>query len=165
MKYSLILILSATALTGCSYKVYVVRHAEKAAAPANDPPLSDAGMQRSADLKQTLQDKKIRAVYSTRTKRTMQTVAPLASYLNIQTTPYSARPDSSLIAAIKSAKKNTVVVGHSNTVDDVVNLLAGKQLIPGDLSEAVYDNMFILTIKRGGGRATLGTQKYGRPTP
>jgi len=150
-----------TALSSCSYKVYVVRHAEKATAPANDPGLSADGLQRSADLKQTLQDKKLKVIYSTRTSRTMQTAAPLASYLNIQTTPYGPRPDSSFVAKIKAGKKNTLVVAHSNTVDDVVNLLCGNKVVAGDISEAVYGNLYIVTMK--GRKATLESRKYGRP--
>lgn len=160
--FPLLLWFIITAFTSCSYNVYVVRHAEKASAPPADPPLSPAGMQRSADLKQTLQGEKIKVIYSTRTARTMQTAAPLASYLNIQTMPYGPRPDSSLVAKIKAGKKNTLVVGHSNTVDDVVNLLCGSKVISKDLSESVYDNLYIVRIKRGGGKPTLVSKKYGR---
>jgi phosphohistidine phosphatase SixA len=170
MKYSflrsgfpLLLGLVITALSSCSYRVYVVRHAEKATSPANDPPLSAEGLQRSADLKRTLQGNKIKAIYSTKTSRTMQTAAPLVSCLNIQTIPYGPRPDSSFVATIKAGKKNTLVVGHSNTVDDLVNLLCGSKVVTGDLSEAVYDNLYIITMK--GRKATLVSRKYGRSTP
>jgi phosphohistidine phosphatase SixA len=163
--FPLLLIAGSISFSACSYKVYVVRHAEKAGSPKNDPPLDAAGLRRSADLKQLLQDKKIRKIYSTQTARTMQTAAPLASQLNINVTPYSAKPDEKFVELLRKNKTNTLVVGHSNTVDDIVNLLAGETLIKGDLSEAVYDNLYIITLGRNGRKKSFVNEKFGSKTP
>jgi hypothetical protein len=53
-------------------------------------------------------------------------------------------------------------VGHSNTVDDLVNGLTGQQLL-NDLPDTAYDNLYIITKK--GKRLTLVQSKYGQPSP
>ncbi|HWJ27228.1 MAG TPA: histidine phosphatase family protein, partial [Flavisolibacter sp.] len=102
MKVSFLLFLSCIVLCSCSYKVYVVRHGEKAASPADNPVLSAAGTERALSLTETLKNKKIKKIYSTNTTRTRNTVAPLAEVLHINTLIYPARPDSNFIKTIKS---------------------------------------------------------------
>ena len=41
-----------------------------------------------------------------------------------------------------------LIVGHSNTVDDVVNKLCGEIKVPADLPDSEYDNLY-LVIKKG----------------
>ncbi len=165
LRFSLLFVVAALSFSACSYNVYVVRHAEKAEGPKNDPPLNTAGLRRSADLKQLLQDKKIKRIFSTQTQRTTQTAAPLASHLNIKVTTYGARPDDAFMSLIKKGKTNTLIVGHSNTVDDIVNLLAGEKLVKGDLNENEYDHLYILTLKRSGKKTAFESKKYGSETP
>jgi hypothetical protein len=49
-------------------------------------------------------------------------------------------------------------VGHSNTVDDIVNALTGEKSIPGDLQDSEYDNLFVVTYK--GKKATFERLKF-----
>jgi hypothetical protein len=53
-------------------------------------------------------------------------------------------------------------VGHSNTLDELVNTFTGEKNIPGDINEKVYDNMFI--IKRKKDKMTFSQKKYGYPS-
>ena len=57
--------------------VFLVRHAEKAAQPAGDPPLLESGLKRSSDLARILKKSGIRAVYASQYLRTRQTAEPL----------------------------------------------------------------------------------------
>jgi phosphohistidine phosphatase SixA len=57
------------------------------------------------------------------------------------------RNTDSLVNLLKSIKGNALIVGHSNTVDDIVNKLCGKTAIPADLKDFEYDNLFILKGK------------------
>ena len=140
-------------LTACSHTYYVVRHAEKAIAAgagammANDPPLTVAGRQRAEALKDSLKNQHIRYIFSTNTMRTKATAEPLRAYLELETVIYSAKPDSAFIVQLKKLKKNTLVVGHSNTVDDIVNGLCPGQSLK-DLADSEYDNLFVVIYKK-----------------
>ncbi len=168
---SLIIIsFSFLALASCSRTIYVVRHAEKVAAgdttvmfsPSN-PPLSEAGKVRAIVLREELDNKKIRHIYSTNYLRTVSTAQPLVEVTGIQVKLYNTRDSlSHMVEEVRNLKGNTLIVGHSNTVDDIVNKLTGENSIPGDLSETQYDNLFILTQK--GSKIRFQRRKFGYPS-
>src|SRR5947207_2955511 len=139
----------ATMLVSCSRTIYVVRHAEKIAPTdsvaktmINDLPLSEAGKVRAIVLKEQLSSDHIKSIYSTNTSRTIYTADPLSKSINVPITIYSNID--SLISLINSRKGNALVVGHSNTVDDIVNKLTGEKKIGADLKDQEYDNLFIV---------------------
>lgn len=147
-------------LFSCTTSYYVVRHAEKAAAEPNmssDVPLSDAGKQRAEKLKEVLKNKKIAYIFSTNTIRTKTTAEPTANYFGLKTELY-AKPDSAFISKLKSLKKNTLITGHSNTVDDIVNMFFTEKKVEGDLKDTDYDNLFI--VKRKGKKYFFERRKY-----
>ncbi|HEY1113158.1 MAG TPA: phosphoglycerate mutase family protein [Chitinophagaceae bacterium] len=143
----IVLLLSATS---CSSTYYIVRHAEKEA-PANvmtsDVPLSAAGKERAEALKGELLGKNIRRIYSTNYIRTRETAQPLSGATGVAIETYDPR-DSTILNRLKSLDKGHVlVVGHSNTVDDLVNGLTGKKLLQ-DLPDTQYGDLFVVK-KRG----------------
>ncbi|MBL7742870.1 MAG: histidine phosphatase family protein [Chitinophagaceae bacterium] len=151
--------------SSCSHTYYVVRHAEKAAADqmmSSDVPLTYQGKERAEALKDILKKKKITYVFSTNTIRTKSTAQPTADYFHLPVEIYGPRPDSAFIRLLNSKGKNTLIVGHSNTVDDVVNLLCKERKVAGDLPDMQYDNLFIVKKKRG--KIFFQQKKYGRPS-
>lgn len=157
----------------CSNTIYVVRHAEKETGidpvtmkTIGDPPLSLAGEERALKLKEILGRKNIRHIYSTNTMRTISTARPLKeTFLNMPVNIYSMKQDSFnlFVENIRSIKKGDVlIVGHSNTVDNIVNNICGKTEIAGDLKDYEYDNLFIL--KRKGNSFKFKNGKYGAPS-
>lgn len=150
-------------LTACSQTYYIVRHGEKAAATgemnATNPPLSDLGKARADALKEVLKNEKIGYIFSTNTIRTRSTAEPLSTLLNIPIETYNPRPDSAFISQLRSLKKNVLIVGHSNTVDDIVNMLTKEQKVPKDLEDSEYNNLFIVTVK--GDKITFERKTYG----
>jgi phosphohistidine phosphatase SixA len=148
-----IFILSCIAMTvfiSCSHSYYIVRHAEKAtqeATMSSDVPLTDKGKERAEAVKEILKDKKIAYVFSTNTIRTKSTARPTADYFHLTTEIYGPGPDSAFIRLLKLKKKNTLVVGHSNTVDDIVNMLCGKKKVDRDLPDTEYNKLFIVKMK------------------
>lgn len=129
--------------------VFVVRHAERAdtasgGAPmmATDPDLSDAGRGRAESLAAALKDAKITAIFVTPYKRTQQTAEPLAKALGIQPTAIDPKDAAGLIDKIKAATGNVLVVGHSNTVPDVLTRL-GIADAP-KIADSDYDNLFLV---------------------
>jgi phosphohistidine phosphatase SixA len=162
MKRLFVLLVPVILLTACGHTYYVVRHAEKAsqgAGMSSDVPLSAAGAQRAEALKDILRKKKIAEVYSTNTIRTTTTAKPTADYFKVPIQTYGPRPDSSFISKLRALKKNTLVVGHSNTVDEIVNGLTGTRSIPGDLAESEYNNLYVIKVK--GKKVSYENRKYG----
>jgi len=165
----LVIITFTCILTGCSHTYYVVRHAEKAAAGTGammttDPPLTEAGQQRADALRDTLLHAGIKYIYSTNTTRTRFTAEPLRARLGLTTILYNpAQPDSAFIATLKSLHRSALIVGHSNTVDDIVNKLCGLIKVPSDLSDNEYDNLFVIKYKQFFGTSIhFERRKYGR---
>jgi broad specificity phosphatase PhoE len=152
--------------TSCSHSYYIVRHAEKEASGPNmmttDVPLSEKGKNRAEALKEVLKNKKIANIFSTNTIRTKSTAQPTADYFSLTIQTYGPMPDSVFIMKLKSEKKNVLIVGHSNTVDDIVNMLCGKKEIPGDLKDQDYDNLFI--VKKKGKHFIFTNEHYRAST-
>lgn len=163
MRYFLLVF--SVILFSCSNTIYVVRHAEKAIAEPNmsaDVPLSEKGKERAEGLKELLKTKKIASVFSTNTIRTKTTAKPVADYFGLSIETYNPKPDSAFIHLLKSKSDNTLVVGHSNTVDDIVNLLCGSTVVAADLKDNQYDNLFV--VRRKGKKYFFIGKKYGTPT-
>ena len=159
----LVIILAFVAFTSSGQMFYIVRHAEKATQNANmssDVELSDQGKERAEALMKVMVDKKIGYVFSTNTIRTKSTAKPTADHFDLITESYDPRPDSVFIDLLKAKDKNTLIVGHSNTVDDIVNMLCGKTAVPADLPETEYDNLFI--VEKLGNRYSFKRIKYGK---
>ncbi len=146
-------------LSSCSTTYYIVRHAEKdIQSDPKDPGLTMAGLQRAEDLKNLLTDKKIGKIYSTNTKRTIATAQPLSISTNIPIETYSGFPDEPFINSLKKEKKNTLIVGHSNTVDDIVNKLTGQTHLQ-DLPDPTYNQLII--VHRKGKKYSFEQKSFG----
>lgn len=165
----IILLLLVVGLASCSQTMYVVRHAEKAT-PAtatmqsdkNNPDLSEAGHARAVALQQRLANAGIKRIYSTNYKRTLQTAMPLAKTNDLSIVTYHPSSDSlpAFVERVKSKRKgNVLIVGHSNTIDNIANALVGSQVVPADIPETDYNNLFIITRK--GKKYHFKAEKYG----
>lgn len=145
-----ILLLASAAPAAAQSTVFVVRHAERAdggttnTMMGNDPDLSDAGRARAESLASALKDAGITAIFTTEYKRTQQTAAPLAKALGISVTTVPSRDTARLIEKVKAASGNVLVVGHSNSVPDVVKGLGVTT--PVTIGDAEYDNLFVVRL-------------------
>ena len=142
--------LLATASLAAAQTVFVVRHAERADAGtgggtmmATDPELSAAGRARAEALASALKDAGVTGIFVTEFKRTQQTAAPLAKLLGVTVQTISSKDTAALVSRLKSATGNVLVVGHSNTVPDIVKGLGIAT--PVTIGEADYDNLFVVT--------------------
>ena len=164
--YKSILIVFCSLLISCKTTTYyVVRHAEKESSTTmtantmtTDVPLSEAGRQRAAALKELLQNDHVKHIFSTSYIRTKSTAQPLADAINVPVELYNPN-DTGFIGRLKSLKGNVLVVGHSNTVDDLVNSLMGSKEINGDLPDSAYGDLFI--VKKQGNRMTFQKKHFG----
>ena len=105
---------------------------------------------------------KIGYIFSTNTIRAKSTAEPTRAYFNLTVETYPPFPDSGFFDRLQSLKKNTLIVGHSNTVDDIVNRLCGAVKLPADLADTEYDNLYI--IKKSGRNFRFDQKKYGMPS-
>jgi hypothetical protein len=106
------------------------------------------GTQRAEKLKDELLQKNIGFIFSTQTIRTSTTAKPLSDAIGVPVQFYNHRDTlDKFIARVKeNGKKNVLIVGHSNTVDDLVNKLMNQQLL-SDLPDTAYNNLFMVTLK------------------
>jgi broad specificity phosphatase PhoE len=136
--------------------VILVRHAERAdggvvssemKGPA-DPLLSTAGEARALKLAAMLADAGVTAIYTTEFRRTQDTAKPLAAKLGLTPQTVTSKDIGGLVAKIKGARATDVVfvVGHSNTLPDVIKQLGGPAL---SIADAEYDNLFIFVPATG----------------
>jgi 2,3-bisphosphoglycerate-dependent phosphoglycerate mutase len=134
--------------------IILVRHAEKADATSQDPELSDAGKQRAERLAKVIKKYKPGAIYSTDFKRTRDSVAPIAARRKLKIEVYDPKVPAVLVdTIIKSKTKRSLVVGHSNTVPGLANLL-GKKEVFKNLDDTEYGVIWIVRIKDGQVRKT-----------
>ena len=124
--------------------IILVRHAEK----SPDGGLTQQGKKRAKILAKILSDTKIEKIYSTETLRTQQTVTPTAKTHDIPITLYNSNQE--LSTELKrqmrehSNDKTILIVGHSNTIPNLIYQLGGPSL--EDIDESVFDNLFILQV-------------------
>lgn len=122
-----------------NYSIYLVRHAEKTD-NADNPSLTSCGKRRADMLANMLSKTNITSIYSTSYQRTMQTAKPLAKLTNTAVKIYSPKHLDQLMLLLKNNSENTLVVGHSNTTPQLVELLT-KQKIPS-LTEQDYQYLY-----------------------
>ena len=127
--------------------VYVVRHAERADQSA-DSPLSAAGTARARKLAEMLKDAGITHVYTTDRKRTIDTAAPLAAAIHVGAQQLPAAETLALAARLAALGPHdrALVVGHSNTVPDLIRALHSNT--PVTISDEEYDNLFIVVPQK-----------------
>jgi broad specificity phosphatase PhoE len=125
--------------------IFIVRHAEKAQSGGDDPDLSEAGRARAESLANLLKDAAISAIYTSEVKRTGQTAAPLAKILHREPTIVPAKDVGALVAKLKDSSGNVLVVGHSNTIPDVIKALGITT--PINIADNDYDNLFVVVLE------------------
>ena len=91
--------------------VYLVRHAEKDLTPGlNDPALTAAGRQRAIALRDSLAPRNPVALFTTDTRRTRETLAPLEAALQLTPMSYDAQDPAKLAAVIRRDYANKKVI-------------------------------------------------------
>ena len=135
-----VLVATATAQS----TIFIVRHAERADS-SKDSDLSEGGRARAEALAKMLKDKNITAIYTTEFKRTQQTAVPLAKSLGIAVTTLPAKDNAPLVAKLRSLNGNALVVGHGNTIPDLIKALGISE--PINIGENDYDNLFEIVLE------------------
>jgi broad specificity phosphatase PhoE len=142
--------------TAGSTTVIVIRHAEKdLSVSATDPPLTAAGQARAALLAQMFGDAghlgHVDAIYVSPALRNRLTAAPLAERLGLRATVVPADDPRGLArrALREHGGGRVLIVGHSDTVPQIVAELSDESAIP-ELADQEYGTMYIITVPRIG---------------
>ena len=152
-------------LASCNTTTYYIsRHMERAGTMGNDPQLTPEGEKQAMDLRDYLKGKSIKGIYSTNFNRTRATAKPTSELYQLPVNIYSPGAQANnMIDSLKTNNKNNIlVVGHSNTVDDMVNRFLGTNTIT-DLPETEYGSLFI--VKKKGSNYTFEKIKVPQTTP
>jgi broad specificity phosphatase PhoE len=124
--------------------VFIVRHAEKATTGGKDPDLSIEGQKRADALAQILKDSKITAVFVTEFKRTQATAAPTAKAAHVSPTVVPANDVGALVEKLRALNSNALVVGHANTIPDLLKALGIATLV--SIPEDDYTEIFAVLV-------------------
>jgi broad specificity phosphatase PhoE len=167
----LLLTVLLTAPAAALDTLYLVRHAEKAGWPSDRDldafqPLSPAGAARAEALAARLKTAGIAHVYTSRTTRTLQTGAPLALATSVPITADDASTKLDEMAAFltrlhekHAADKAILIVGHSNTIPEMLARLGAKQECfqrlgitgqPGSLLIEGFEGVWTVDLKKSG---------------
>ncbi len=143
---ALILILACQlSAAAWSQTIFIVRHAEKVD-ESRDPALSLKGKQRAMNLAVLLRDADIKRVYVTEFQRTQMTATPLAESRQISLTPYAAKESVNLGKTLLTVESNTLVVGHSNTLLDILKGLGITDVKP--VADDEYDRLIVVSLNK-----------------
>src|SRR3954470_21869615 len=141
-----LLVMGAIALIGAAFlnwrsatstTIVLVRHAEKELGAISDAPLSPEGERRADRLATMFGDEqqfgRLLRIYVTNTRRTQQTALRLSQRLGITSEVVDAKTDSGELAR-RVLRENlggrALIVGHSNTVPELVKRLSGADAVP-----------------------------------
>ncbi|MBK6724175.1 MAG: histidine phosphatase family protein [Acidobacteria bacterium] len=131
--------------------IVLVRHAEKDTSVANNPDseLSAEGRERAIKLMNFVKRYKPHEIFSTNYKRTRQTAEPIAAKRKKEIQTYDPAKQADLVAKIMASKTDhNLIVGHSNTIPVLANLIAKKEVFR-NLLETEYGVVWVIRLKKG----------------
>lgn len=137
---------------------FLVRHAEKEG--GKDPMLTPEGIKRAERLATILKDRPIKQVFSTNYNRTKATAGPTATDQAATVGSYNPDNQDVMIKQLlnQGGGYNYLIVGHSNTIPQLLNLFKGKSVYD-DIPETEFDNLYmVITDKLG--KAQIFEFKY-----
>ena len=139
-----ILVLLSVSIASAEPFVVIVRHAEKVD-NSKDSDLSPVGQARAERLAQLLKDAKIAGIFVTELKRTQETAAPVSKLAGVVATIVPAKDYGALIARLRQVEGSALVVGHGNTIPDIIKALGIET--PVQIADDDYTDLFVVTLQ------------------
>lgn len=141
--------------------IVLIRHAEKQVGAISDAPLSPEGEIRAARLAMMFGDAstfgRVGNIYVTDTRRTQQTAAGVAQRLSLAPKVIANKIEIAELAR-QVLKENrggrALVVGHSNTVPEIVAALADIEDVP-PIGDEEFDTLYVVSVPSIGHASVL----------
>jgi len=129
------------------HTLVLTRHAEKESGK-KDPKLTKAGMERAEYLKNILLPLQPERCYTTSPARCVLTTMPLAKAIKSPNAHYEPKDYYSLFDKVikEHNAKKALIVGHSNTIPEMLNLLSGEKKYE-EFDESEYSRLFLVMTK------------------
>lgn len=128
--------------------VLVLRHAEKAGEPVDDPPLTPRGEERAELLRRMLRETQPTLLLGTELIRTQRTLEPLARELGLLVDLHESDDPYGMAERIRELDRPvSVVAAHADTVVPILEALTGLDL--QNLHPIAYDDLFVVAIAPG----------------
>jgi len=137
--------------------VVLVRHAGPVTT-GTDPGLSAPGEKRALALASLLVDAEIGAIFTSELRRTKETAAPLATQSSLTAAVVDNDP-AAAAARVKAAGKRVLVVGHTNTVPEIIEALGGPADV--EIGHEEFDRLFVLQVPAHGAASLLSLRYHG----
>lgn len=134
--------------------ILLVRHADIDLPPVTaDPPLNAAGRERAEALAHVAGSAGVSTVFTSALTRTKETAEPILKVLGI-----AGREMPAAAAVARQARAGdlgavVLIVGHSNTVPEVIAALGVPA--PPVIGETEFDNLFVVTVTEPSGASLL----------
>ena len=132
--------------------IVLVRHAEKMPpvdTDKGDPDLSADGRARAERFAKAIKKYKPHEIFVTDYKRTRQTAEPIAKLRGKVIQTYDPQKQADLIPKIMaSTTDHYLIVGHSNTIPALANLLMKKEVFK-QLPDSEYGVFWVIRMKKG----------------
>jgi broad specificity phosphatase PhoE len=145
--------------------VILVRHADRTPDGSPDPPgpsLNDKGMARAAKLVHVLSKSGIQAIYASQYTRSKMTAKPFRiKNPGVPEVVIDGAPELKDHILTNHSGQTVLVVGHSDTVPELIRLLGGPSL--ANIDDCEFDNLFVL-VRYSSTSSTVTKLKYGEPT-
>jgi len=143
--------------------VILIRHAERDnPSTANpDPRLNTSGKTRAKKLIHVAGQSDIRAIYNSHFTRSRETARPLAAHLGLSPLVMDEPQQIKKDILSNHTGQTVLVVGHSDTLPDLINRL-GAGSIPA-IDDSEFDNLFIVKVFNQRS-ASVTRLKYGNPS-
>ncbi|NJN77157.1 MAG: histidine phosphatase family protein, partial [Saprospiraceae bacterium] len=140
--------------------IILVRHAEKVKDNTANPALTTEGELRAIKLAYMLREESVAAVFSTDYERTLKTAEPTAQFHELKVQKYLPQNQELFLEnVLKQYRGKTVlIVGHSNTVPMMLNVLTGENY--WKIKDYAYNDLFIVNVVQQGDGKVLHL-KYG----
>jgi broad specificity phosphatase PhoE len=124
----------------CLPRVILVRHADVQPNAGVNPALTAAGIARAQILLDVIGPSGLTSIITSSFQRTQQTAAPTAASLGLTPLVLSTPEEIATNIRTLATTKTVLVVGHTNTIPQVITLLGGPTV---SITALEFDRLFV----------------------